>query len=86
MKKGNCIDDYIERGVEKYLDQIVDKTLDIKSRVDIRTNNNEYHNTACYEHDFSDIVDIRNIAQKIVDKANLHLSRISEFYTKFKYE
>ena len=80
--EGNCTDDFIKRGVEPALWNIMDLTDLIKARVDIRKNTTEYHKTTCYEKDFTQISLIKRQAQKIVDNCEKHLERISEFYTK----
>ena len=81
---GNCIDDFIKRGIEPLLSTITDYKKSIKSRKRKRTKAIEYHSTACYEHDFNDIIQIKKNAEKIVENCNKHLERISEFYTKLK--
>ena len=82
IKGGNCIDDFIKRGVDSRLILINNSINSIKSRIEDRTNVIEYHQTDCYEKDFSDILTIKYQAQKIVDNCNKHLERISEKYTK----
>lgn len=79
---GNCVDDFIKRGVESRLTIINDLIKDIKSRVNERLNTLEYHQTGCYEKDFGDISLIKYQAQKIVDNCNKHLEQIAEKYTK----
>ena len=80
--EGNCIDDFIRRGVEPLLDNIVDLKESIKSRVSDREITTSYHTTGCYEKDFTEISLIKKQAQKIIDNCNKHLERISEFYTR----
>ena len=80
--EGNCIDDFIHRGLNPQLANIDDLIQSIKERLPERQTAIEYHQTSCYEKDFAQISLIRNFAQKIVDNCNKHLERISEFYTK----
>lgn len=80
--EGNCIDDFIIRGVKPQLDNINDMIDSIQSRLPERQTAIEYHNTGCYEKDFTQISLIKRFAQKIVDNCNTQLEQISEFYTK----
>ena len=79
---GNCIDDFINRGIEPLLNDISNLKDSIKSRKNNRIRAIEYHKTNCYEQDFGQIVLIKQLAEKIVKNCNTHLERISEFYTK----
>ena len=80
--EGNCIDDFIRRGIEPLLDNINDLKESIKSRKEERILSTEYHNTWCYEKDFTQISLIKKQAEKIIENCNKHLERISEFYTR----
>lgn len=80
--KGNCVDDFINRGVEPSLESIQDVINDIKSRKGERSKFVEYHRTGCYEKDFSQILLIKELAENIANNCNNHLERISEFYTR----
>lgn len=80
--EGNCIDDFIKRGIEPLLDNINDLKESIKSRKEERILSTEYHNTWCYEKDFTQISLIKKQAEKIIENCNKHLERISEFYTR----
>lgn len=80
--EGNCIDDFIKRGIEPQIANINDLVNSIKDRLSERQIAIEYHNTGCYERDFTQISLIKKFAQKIVDNCDKHLERISEFYTK----
>ena len=80
--EGNCIDDFIRRGIEPLMDNINDLKESIKSRKEDRIFSVEYHNTWCYEKDFTQISLIKKQAEKIIENCNKHLERISEFYTK----
>lgn len=81
-KDGNCIDDFIHRGVEPLLSNINDLKDSIKSRIKDREISTSYHTTGCYEKDFTQISLIKKQAEKIVENCNKHLERISEFYTR----
>lgn len=80
--EGNCIDDFIKRGVNPQIENIQDLVSSINSRLPERQIAIEYHNTGCYERDFTEISLIKKFAQKIVDNCNMHLERISDFYTR----
>jgi len=79
---GNCIDDFVFRGVQSRIDVINEYIHDIQQRVEERTSTNEYHQTSCYEKDFLQIFLIQKNAQKIVDNCKKQLELISEKYTK----
>ena len=80
--EGNCIDDFIQRGVESRLSIINDLVDSIKSRVNERQMAIEYHNTWCYEKDYTQISLLKKQAEKIVENCATQLERISEKYTK----
>lgn len=80
--EGNCIDDFLIRGVQPQLDNINDMIESIKSRLTERQLSIEYHRTGCYEKDFTQISLIKKFAEKIIENCNTHLERITEFYTK----
>jgi len=81
-KEGNCTDDFVHRGVEPLIGNINDLLDSIKSRLETRKTSTEYHQTGCYEMDFTQIGLIKIFANKIVENCNKHLERISEHYTK----
>lgn len=80
--KGNCIDKFIEKRLNKRLIELLAVRLNIRHRKIIREETNDYFNTGCYEQDFSDIIELRNIANQISKDCNLFLERISEQYSK----
>lgn len=80
--EGNCVDDFIRRGVEPLLNNIIQLKDSIKSRKSERASAVEYHRTGCYEKDFGQISLIKQLAEKLVNNSNTHLERISEFYTR----
>lgn len=82
IAKGNCVDDFLERGVKHLVDSINDYVRDIESRQNERESTNEYHNSACYELDFNRVCMIKMMAEKIVNNCSTHLERITENYTK----
>lgn len=82
INEGNCIDDFIRRGVEPLVENINDLKESIKSRVKEREISISYHSTGCFERDFTEISLIKKQAEKIIENCNKHLERISEFYTR----
>lgn len=80
--KENCIDKFIEKKVNKRICEILDKRLEIRQRKIRRSETNDYFNTLCYEQDFSDIIELRNIAKQLSEDCNKFLERISEQYSK----
>ena len=83
--EGNCVDHFIKVGVQSQIENINDLIKEIQSRLPERQNTNQYHDTGCYEKDFAHIILIRDFANKIVEKCNKHLEKISDFYTRIKY-
>lgn len=81
IAKGNCVDDFLERGVKHLVDSINDYVKDIESRQNERESNKEYHNSVCYELDFNKVCMIKMMAEKIVKNCSTHLERITENYT-----
>ena len=79
---GNCVDDFIKRGVKPLISSINDFTQNIESRINNRTNVIDYHQTNCYELDFTQISLIKTLCQKIIDNCNKQLEGMSEKYTK----
>jgi hypothetical protein len=84
MEKGNCIDRFIERRLNKSLNNIMVLRLNIKNRKYIRSVNPNYFSTGCYEKDFSDIRKIKEEAELLVTNCNKFLERISEQYSKLE--
>ena len=84
INEGNCIDDFIRRGVEPLVENINDLKESIKSRVKEREISISYHTTGCFERDFTEISLIKKQAEKIIENCNKHLERISEFYTRLQ--
>lgn len=80
--EGNCIDDFIRRGIEPCLENIEQLKKSIEERLPERQMSISYHNTWCYEKDFAQISLIKKQAEKIVENCNKHLERIAEFYTR----
>ena len=80
--KGNCIDKFISKRLDKSLIKIISVRKQIRKRINEREETNDYFNTGCYEQDFSDIIELRNMANQISKDCNLFLERISEQYSK----
>ena len=81
--QGNCVDKFIEKRLNKRLNELLNIRLNIKHRIVEREITNDYFNTGCYEQDFSDIIELRNIANQLSEDCNKFLERISEQYSKF---
>ena len=82
MYKGNCIDKFIEKKIDKLFNNLLYIRYSILKRIDERDNQVDYFNTGCYEKDFSDIRKIKEEANNIVKECNKFLERISEQYSK----
>ena len=81
MKKGNCVDKFIEKRLNK-IDELVKLRENMHNRINIRSEVIDYFNSICYEQDFTDIRKAKEIAQKLVEDYNKFLERISEQYSK----
>ena len=81
MKKGNCVDKFIEKRLNK-IDELVKLRESMHNRINIRSEVIDYFNSICYEQDFTDIRKAKEIAQKLVEDYNKFLERISEQYSK----
>ena len=81
--EGNCVDDFIERGIVPRIDIICNLMGKIHEGRINRVTYNEYHNTWQYEQDFGCISLIREHAQRIVENCNKQLEALADKYTKF---
>lgn len=79
---GNCVDKFIENKLNKRLIELLKVRLKIRHRGIEREETNDYFGTGCYEKDFADIIEIRNIAKELELNCNKFLERISEQYSK----
>lgn len=80
--KGNCVDKFISNRLTKRICELLNIRSKIRHRIEERSNTNDYFNTGCYEKDFSDIIELRNIANQLSEDCNKFLERISEQYSK----
>lgn len=81
--KGNCIDKFIAKKLDKRIIELLHTRLNIRHRQDERLELIDYFNSGCYEKDFSSIIELRNIASNLLSDCNKFLERISEQYSKF---
>lgn len=79
---GNCVDNFISKGVKPLLEDFNSYMINISLRKDERMKTNEYHNTDCYEKDFRQLIEMRDILKKIEKNFNKQIESISELYTK----
>jgi hypothetical protein len=79
---GNCVDKFIENRLNKRLNELLNVRLKIRQRRTEREETNDYFGTECYEKDFVDIIELRNIAKELELNCNKFLERISEQYSK----
>jgi hypothetical protein len=79
---GNCVDKFIENRLNKRLIELLNVRLKIRHRGIEREETNDYFGTGCYEKDFADIIELRNIAKELELNCNKFLERISEQYSK----
>ena len=79
---GNCVDKFIENRLNKRLIELLKVRLKIRHRGIEREETNDYFGTGCYEKDFADIIELRNLGREIELNCNKFLERISEQYSK----
>jgi hypothetical protein len=79
---GNCVDKFIENRLNKRLNELLKVRFKIRHRGIEREETNDYFGTGCYEKDFADIIELRNIAKELELNCNKFLERISEQYSK----
>ena len=80
---GNCVDKFISNRLSKRIIELLKIRSKIKERSKDRDNIIDYFGSGCYEKDFSDIIELRNTAQELLNNCNTFLERISEQYSKF---
>ena len=81
--KGNCVDKFISNRLDKRINELLQARYKIRQRIDNREQLIDYFSSGCYEKDFSDIIELRNIASELTKNCNTFLERISEQYSKF---
>jgi hypothetical protein len=79
---GNCVDKFLKKRLDKSLIKIISIRKQIRERIKEREESNDYFNTGCYEKDFADIIELRNLGREIELNCNKFLERISEQYSK----
>ena len=78
-----CINKFVDKCILANMHSMSQFAYDIKSRNYEREKiMSEYHQSGCYEEDVSEIIDIKNKAQKIIDLCNKKLEALFENYTK----
>ena len=80
--KGNCVDKFISNRLDKRINELLQARYKIHQRIEEREQLTDYFNSGCYEQDFSDIIELRNIANELTNNCNIFLERISEQYSK----
>ena len=83
LKSNTCIDKFVDKCILPNMHSMVSFAYDLKGRSYEREKRmKEYHQSACYEQDVSEIINIKNKAQKIIDLCNKELETLFENYTK----
>ena len=83
LKSNTCIDKFVDKCILPNMHSMVSFAYDLKGRSYEREKRmKEYHQSACYEQDVSEIINIKNKARKIVDLCNKKLEVLFENYTK----
>lgn len=80
--EGNCIDKFIEKRLNKSINNLLQLRYSIRYRIHKRSNNIDYFNSLCYEQDFRDIRKLKEEANNLLNDCNKFLERISEQYSK----
>lgn len=79
---GNCIDKFISSRLDKRIDELLQTRYKIRQRINEREQLIDYFDSGCYEKDFANIIELRNIANELTNNCNIFLERISEQYSK----
>lgn len=79
---GNCIDKFISNRLDKRINELLQTRYKIRQRINEREQLIDYFNSGCYEKDFANIIELRNIANELTNNCNIFLERISEQYSK----
>lgn len=79
---GNCIDKFISNRLDKRIHELLQTRYKIRQRINEREQLIDYFDSGCYEKDFANIIELRNIANELANNCNIFLERISEQYSK----
>ena len=79
---GNCIDKFISNRLDKRINELLQTRYKILQRINEREQLTDYFDSGCYEKDFANIIELRNIANELTNNCNIFLERISEQYSK----
>lgn len=79
---GNCIDKFISNRLDKRINELLQTRYKIRQRINEREQLIDYFDSGCYEKDFTNIIELRNIANELSNNCNIFLERISEQYSK----
>lgn len=79
---GNCIDKFISNRLDKRINELLQTRYKIRQRINEREQLIDYFDSGCYEKDFTNIIELRNIANELTNNCNIFLERISEQYSK----
>ena len=79
---GNCIDKFISNRLDKRINELLQTRYKIRQRINEREQLIDYFDSGCYEKDFANIIELRNIANELINNCNIFLERISEQYSK----
>ena len=80
--KGNCVDKFISNRLDKRINELLQTRYKIRQRINEREQLIDYFDSGCYEKDFANIIELRNIANELTNNCNIFLERISEQYSK----
>ena len=78
----NCIDKFISNRLDKRINELLQTRYKIRQRINEREQLIDYFDSGCYEKDFANIIELRNIANELTNNCNIFLERISEQYSK----
>lgn len=79
---GNCIDKFISNRLDERINELLQTRYKIRQRINEREQLIDYFDSGCYEKDFANIIELRNIANELTNNCNIFLERISEQYSK----
>lgn len=68
---GNCIDKFISNRLDKRINELLQTRYKIRQRINEREQLIDYFDSGCYEKDFANIIELRNIANELTNNCNI---------------
>lgn len=77
---GNCVTDFINRGIQPIIAEISKYSEDIGSRHENRIQESDYGGSYLYTEDFTQILKIKNLVTKMLTLCNKELQNLTDNY------